>query len=95
MDTVTLTIKIAGREYPMRVNKADEEQIIQAANNVNEQINQYKQKFNIQDTQDLLAMVAFDCVYERLNQPKTEQFEDIIIHQKIDYLLTLVESAAQ
>ena len=95
MDTVALTIKIAGREYPLKVNQADEERVTQAAAYVNEQLNQYKQKFNIQDTQDLLAIVAFDSIFEKLSLAKTEQIDDAAIHQKIDHLLALVESATQ
>lgn len=66
MDQLSIKIKIGDREYPMRVPMEDEERLRNAGRLVNERIKMYRQKFGIDDKQDLLAMVAFDALVEKL-----------------------------
>lgn len=67
MDTVSVIVQIGGKEYPMKVNSADEEKVRKAATLLNEQMTKYKSTFSIVEKQDLLAIVAFDAVFERLS----------------------------
>ena len=69
MNKLSIKIKIADREYPMKVEPDEEERIRKAGKIVNEKIKLFKSQFGIDDKQDLLAMVAFDALVERL---KTE-----------------------
>jgi len=66
MEKLSIKIKISDREYPMRVYPEDEERIRKAGKFVNEKIRIYREKFGIDDKQDLLAMVAFDCIVEKM-----------------------------
>jgi len=66
MEKLSINIKISDREYPMRVSPEDEERIRKAGKFVNEKIRIYREKFGIDDKQDLLAMVAFDCIVEKM-----------------------------
>lgn len=66
MDQLSIKIKIGDREYPMRVPMEEEERLRTAGRLVNERIKKYSQKFGIDDKQDLLAMVAFDALVEKL-----------------------------
>lgn len=66
MEELSIKIKIADREYPMRVHPDEEERLRLAARVVNDKIKSYKEQFGINDRQDLLAMVAFDCLVEGL-----------------------------
>lgn len=50
----------------MRVPMEEEERLRTAGRLVNERIKKYSQKFGIDDKQDLLAMVAFDALVEKL-----------------------------
>ncbi len=66
MDKLSIKIKIADREYPMKVEPEEEERIRRAGKMVNEKIKLFKSQFGIDDKQDLLAMVAFDALVEKL-----------------------------
>ena len=67
LDTVSVIVQIGGKEYPMKVNAADEQKVRKAATLLNEQLIKYKSNFSIVEKQDLLAIVAFDAVFERLS----------------------------
>jgi len=66
MEKLSIKIKISDREYPMKVYPEDEERIRKAGKIVNEKIRIYREKFGIDDKQDLLAMVAFDFVVDKM-----------------------------
>ncbi len=66
MEKLSVKIKISDREYPMKVSPEEEERIRKAGKLINEKIKVYREKFGIDDKQDLLAMVAFDSVVDRL-----------------------------
>lgn len=51
----------------MRVKPADEQRVRAAASRLNEQMNVYRTKFSILEKHDLLAMVAFDSMFEKIN----------------------------
>lgn len=74
MADISIKLKIADREYPMRVNASEEEVIRKAGKVLNERIKAYQDKYRIDDKQDLLAMVAFDCWMEK-NRQEMEHLE--------------------
>lgn len=67
MDNVSVSIQIAGREYPLRVKAGEEERVRQVALHLQESLTRYKQHGHIVEKQDLLAMVAFDAVFEKIS----------------------------
>ena len=71
MEQLSIRLKIGNREYPMTIKKEEEELIRKVGKKINEQINLYKTKMNIDDPQDLLAMVAFDSYIKLSNQNKS------------------------
>ena len=66
MEELSIRIRIANREFPMRVAPEEETRVRKAAKLVNERMQTYSDQFGIQDQQDLLAMVAFDCLVEQM-----------------------------
>ena len=54
-----INIKIDGRKYPLEINRADEEKYRLAAKIVNETVIKFKELFRDNDSQDILAMTAF------------------------------------
>jgi cell division protein ZapA len=66
MGELSIKIKIGDREYPMKVDSAEEERLRIAGRVVNEKMKSYRDHFGIDDKQDLLAMVAFDCLVEKM-----------------------------
>ncbi len=66
MEELSIKVKIGDREYPMKVERSEEERIRKAGRQLNEQMKEYCGQFGTTDRQDLLAMVAFDAFVENL-----------------------------
>ena len=77
----------------MKVDAKDEENIRKAGKIINERLRSYRERFGIDDKQDLLAMVAFDSTVEKLKvEGETHQMDDTIEH-KIEKLNQLISEA--
>ncbi|MBV6645445.1 MAG: cell division protein ZapA [Cyclobacteriaceae bacterium] len=76
MAELSIKLKIGNREYPMRVDAKDEERIRKAGKAINEKIKSYRERFGIDDNQDLLAMVAFDCLVEKMKNDEQSATTD-------------------
>ena len=72
MTELSIKLRIGNREYPMRVKAEDEERIRRAGKILNEKMKTYREKFGIEDHQDLLAMVAFDCQVEKMKNEESK-----------------------
>ncbi|MCG8340648.1 MAG: cell division protein ZapA [Cytophagales bacterium] len=81
MEELSVKIRICDREYPMKVCIEEEACIRAAGKLINDKVKTYKEKFGIDDKQDLLAMVAFDCLVDTLKSNDTESREEKIIEQ--------------
>lgn len=82
MAELSIKIRIGNREYPMKVKAEDEERIRRAGKMLNDQMKQYHDQFGIDDGQDLLAMVAFDCLVEKLKgDENTVSLDDGVLSQ--------------
>ncbi|MEM7551929.1 MAG: cell division protein ZapA [Bacteroidota bacterium] len=90
MGELSIKIRIADREYPMKVKSEDEERIRKAGKKINEQLKFYREKFGIEDKQDLLAMVAFDSLVEKLQSEEDIHGYDESISEKVDELNKLL-----
>ncbi len=91
MRELSIKIKIADREYPMTVKADEEERIRKAGKLINERLKSYREKFGIDDKQDLLSMVAFDALIDRLGIEDNKQGADESILNKIksiDHLIS-------
>ena len=93
MDELSIKIKIAEREYPMKVKRADEERVRMASKLINEKLKSYKEQFGIDDKQDLLAMVAFDCLVDKMAVEETHQIIDQTVFEKVSHLNQLVSQS--
>jgi len=93
MDELSIRIKIADREYPMKVKRADEERVRIAGKLINEKLKSYKEQFGIDDKQDLLAMVAFDCMCDKMTAEENHQVIDQTVFEKVNQLNQLVSQS--
>jgi len=92
MDKLSIKLKIADREYPMRVEPDEEELIRKAGKIVNEKIKEFKSQFGIDDKQDLLAMVAFDSMVEKL-KVQVGDSSDELLQEKLANLNALISQS--
>ncbi|MEQ8906233.1 cell division protein ZapA [Ekhidna sp.] len=93
MAELSIKIRIGNREYPMRVKAEDEERIRRAGKLLNEKIKNYQNQFGIDDTQDLVAMVAFDCLVEKLKREEVSEASDDFALGEISKLNQLISNS--
>lgn len=77
----------------MRVKAEDEERIRRAGKLLNEKIKNYQNQFGIDDTQDLVAMVAFDCLVEKLKREESSEASDDFALGEISKLNQLITNS--
>ncbi|HEX7585834.1 MAG TPA: cell division protein ZapA [Prolixibacteraceae bacterium] len=65
-EKLSINIKIDGRSYPLKVDKENEEKFRKAAKIINDIVLQYRQKYQTSDSQDVLAMTAFQFVLKTI-----------------------------
>ena len=97
MSDLAIKIRIADRDYPMRVAVADEERLRLAGRQLSEQLREYREKYGIQDKQDLLAMVALATMADSLKVSKEKDGTDAALTARLarlDELLSGVVLAA-
>lgn len=83
MESLSIKIKISDRIYPMKVQPENETFVRTASKILTEQIRGYQQNLGIQDQQDLLAMVAFDCLVKYLKVQAADTTKANALMQKI------------
>ncbi|MGI2257096.1 cell division protein ZapA [Candidatus Cardinium hertigii] len=84
MESLSIKIKISDRIYPMKVQPEDESFVRRAGSILAERIRGYQKKLCIQDQQDLLAMVAFDCLVGYLKMQEAAGTTTNQLIQKIE-----------
>ncbi len=89
---MSIRIKIAEREYPMRVNEEEEERLRIAGRMLNERLRSLREEFGLDDKQDLLAMIAFDMLAEKLKEEETKDLTQLTMGEKLDTLDTLLST---
>ncbi len=93
MEELAVKIKICGRLYPMKVQATDETRVRTASNMINEYVKAYSDKFGIHDKQDLLAMVALDCLIDTLKLQDETTRETQALAAQVHTLAQLVDQA--
>jgi cell division protein ZapA (FtsZ GTPase activity inhibitor) len=74
MSELQIKVNVANRQYPLKINREDEEAVRKAAQLISDKIKEYQNNFAVTDMQDLLAMCAMHFVTELVNKEnKTEQ----------------------
>lgn len=65
MDKIALKIVVAGRTYPLTINKEEETAIQAAADRINTNIQKLQGSYAVKDMQDLLAMTALQIAVQQ------------------------------
>jgi cell division protein ZapA len=97
MSELAIKIRIAERDYPMRVAVADEERLRLAGRQLSERLREFREQYGIQDKQDLLAMVAFTTMADSLKVSSEKDGTDAALTERLtrlDELLAGVVLAA-
>lgn len=59
-DKLSIKVSIAGRIYPVTIERSEEENVRKAVKAINEKVSDYEKNFNVKDRQDLLAMASLN-----------------------------------
>lgn len=92
MSDLAIKIRIAERDYPMRVSPLEEERLRLAGRQLNERIKEFREQYGIQDKQDLLAMIALSTMADGLKVSKEKDGTDAALTERLTRLDTLLSS---
>ena len=86
-----ITVNIADRYYPLRIEAKDEERIRKSVKLLNDKVLQYKQRYTDKDGQDFLAMAAIQFVNQLVEQE--DELNDNYIPEVIKKLNEKIDDA--
>ncbi|MFN3315821.1 MAG: cell division protein ZapA [Raineya sp.] len=89
---LSIRLKIADRDYPMQVTANEEAQIRAVGREINMAIKGYRDEYQIDNNQDLLAMFAVDCMMKKHGLEREKEDLQNIVLQKINDLDKLLNS---
>jgi cell division protein ZapA len=92
MSELSIKIRIADRDYPMRVTEEEEERLRIAGRMLNERLKLFRDQFGIDDKQDLLAMVALEVAADSLQTVKSKETNKSVFADKLAHLDHLLSS---
>ena len=75
MSELKIKISIAGRNYPLTIDRKHEEEIRKAGNDVNEVVKKFESNYAVDDKQDVLAMCALQFA-SRIQNKKISQRDE-------------------
>ncbi len=93
MGDLSIKIRIADREYPIRASANQEERLRRAGKEINDRVRELRAQLGIDDKQDLLAMVAINCMVEKLLLDEDRTKLHTTISNKIEHIHSIVSSA--
>lgn len=98
-DTKNITVLIAGRPYPLKVNEGDEEAIRSIVKELNEKINRFQLTYTKKDKQDCLSMAlltyAVDLHKARQGSNNNAPSFDPILSDQLQQLDQLLDHLLQ
>jgi cell division protein ZapA len=77
-NTLSINIKIDNRIYPLVVNRNDEKRYRDAAKELNEIIHSFRNDYPDKDSQDVIAMAAFQLVYQDVHEKENADQSPLI-----------------
>jgi cell division protein ZapA len=91
-DRISIDIMIAGRNYPLKIQKQDEDKVLRIVKNINAKIDQLKAQYDARDTQDYLATCLLQLTAQQLNSSNSNVDSQIEPQLKeIEALLAEIE----
>ena len=89
-EKINVNLIIAERAYPLKVNPSEEENVRKAAQMINDKIREFRNKYDADDKQDYLAMVALQLAVENMENNITHSGEESELSEKLSNLEQLL-----
>ena len=83
-DKLSIKVSIAGRIYPLTIERTEEENVRKAVKTINERVSDYEKNFGIKDRQDLLAMSSLFFASQSVELQNTNHREDKVILGRLE-----------
>ena len=83
---ININVVIADRPYRLKIKALEEQQVRDAAKQINKKVKEFQQVFNTKDKQDYLAMIALQNTVEGAKASSKTLSEDSPLHHKIEEL---------
>lgn len=91
MSELSIKVKIAGKPYPLTIQREEEEVVRRAAKMVDEQYRFYADNYAVKDKGDLLAMTALQLATAVINgKSEQDDSEDL---EKLEALRDVLKNA--
>ena len=90
MENLSIKLVIGNRSYPMKVPIEEEQKIRNIGKDLNKKISEIKNQMNIEDLQDVLAMIAFKLSVE-IEDNKNLRSETDNAYQKITNIINEID----
>ena len=90
MENLSIKLVIGNRSYPMKVPIEDEQKIRKIGKDLNKRISEIKSQMNIDDLQDILAMIAFKLSVE-LDDNIGQTSENKDAYKKIENMINEID----
>ena len=90
MEKLSIKIMIGNRAYSMKVPMEEEQKVRLAAKELNKKISKVGKKMNIQDLQDILAMISFELTIDA-NKSNYKNHEYHKAQEKINTHIKLID----
>jgi cell division protein ZapA len=87
-----VALEIGGKTYPLRVDPAQEADLLTAAESVNRRLREYEKAFGLRDVRDLLAMCALQFSAEHIRIQRDSSGNTDSLQRELDELLELAAS---
>lgn len=91
---ISHTIHIAGESYPVRLTAKEKEIAIEVEAELNEKIADFKVKYMVKTTKDILAMILLTYAFEAKKNSQSGQNIDIA-NDKVERLLDIISKEVQ
>ena len=91
---ISHTIHIAGESYPVRLTENEKEIAIEVEAELNEKIAEFKVKYMVKTTKDILAMILLTYAFDAKKNSQTGQ-NIITANDKVERLLDMISREVQ
>ncbi len=83
MAEIPIKVSVAGRTYPLTVERAEEENVRRAAKMVNEKMKTLELDYAVNDKQDLLAMTALQFANQYIDADAARALEQVSVKEQL------------
>jgi cell division protein ZapA len=83
-DKLSIKVSIAGRIYPVTIERSEEENVRKAVKAINEKVSDYEKNFDIKDRQDLLAMASLNFASKSVELEHNNHKDDKSILDRLE-----------